>query len=152
MQLITGFSLRGRRERGQVLLALGLCSNGCILAAMTLNFGLEKPVLVQVGQHAFVNNLATEVGKLENTEALSRKEAVIDDIKSKLRAAKRSYVPFSSLSEDSTVKALKSQLTGAKKQLADLMIKLARESSRDKVPAARCSSVLFYDQHTRIIA
>ncbi len=76
-----------------------------------------------------MNNLATEVGKLDNSEALSKKEAVIDAIKARLRTAKKSYVPFSDLADDSQIKILKSQLKDAKQQLADLMIKLASQTS-----------------------
>ncbi len=99
---------------------------------MTLNFGLEKSTLLQSSsERLFVNNLATEVGKLDNSEALSSKEAVIDALKARLRAAKKSYVPFSSLADDSEIKILKSHLKNAKQQLADLMIRLANQPSSD---------------------
>lgn len=134
LKLLSGSVLRGQRERWQVWLVLGICSSACLIAVVSLKFGLEKPVLMisESKRQTFVNNLASEVGKLENTEALSQKEEIIDSIKSKLRAAKHSYVPFSSLAEDSTVKALQSQLVSAKKQLADLMINLAHETQKSR--------------------
>ncbi len=126
----SGPSLHGRGERWHVLLVVGLCALACLVATATLTFGLEKSVLLQSpNERLFVKNLATEVGKLDNSEALSKKEAVIDAIKARLRAAKKSYVPFSDLADDSEVKILKSQLKDAKKQLADLMINLANQPS-----------------------
>jgi hypothetical protein len=123
---------REKRERWQVLLVLGICLAACLVAVVTLNVGLESPILVQSEskQHTFVNDLAAEVGELDNTKILSRKEQVIDSIKSKLRAAKQSYVPYTSLAQDSNVKALQSKLTVAKKQLADLMTQLAGEATQ----------------------
>ncbi len=118
---------------------------------MTLNFGLEKSVLVQSSnERLFVNNLATEVGKLDNSEALSNKEAVIDAIKARLCAAKKSYVTFTDLADDSEIKMLKSQLQNAKKQLADLMIKLATQpasptSWHTRLKLARIS--IHFSQH-----
>ena len=114
------------------MLVLGICLAACLVAVVTLNVGLESPILVQSEskQHTFVNDLAAEVGELDNTKILSRKEQVIDSIKSKLRAAKQSYVPYTSLAQDSNVKALQSKLTVAKKQLADLMTQLAGEATQ----------------------